>query len=309
MGVARSIAPIAVAFLLFGVGLPVNGETDDSRIGTEALGEWAVPSDEVVLAVGDQRLTASQVYRMVDLAAPGLIEDIVADEVLSMLARLEAEMHGIDVSLKAVEEGVAASLAEQRMRFALEVTEEISLADFLEKRHHMSPTEHEEELRRRVLTNLLLDRAVRFDQMHTDREELQIILVEEEELAKEIWGKLEKGASFAVLAGRHSLHPTAAKGGFLPPFPVEGEIPLLVGRSDLEPGDLAVPLSVGWGGREQWRILRLVDRMPARNVLWQDGREEIERELLARPVLADELKVFEERMVARYGVVRPSSEP
>src|SRR5262249_27212861 len=151
------------------------------------------------------------------------------------------------------------------------------------------------EVRRMVLATMFLERAVRLDQLRSGYDLCQIILVEDEKLAREIADELSQGASFSVLAKKNSVHPSASRGGELPAVPLGGEAPLLAGRETLQPGGLLGPLPYEAGGKSYWRILRLEERATPTTAPWSELREQIEAGLVARPLEADELAIFEAR--------------
>jgi hypothetical protein len=159
------------------------------------------------------------------------------------------------------------------------------------------------------MASMLLERVVRYDQRTMNRDELQVIVVEDLELAQDLAEKVRKGASFTVLARKHSVHPTAPGGGALPIVPTDSEIPLLAGRRTMAPGDILGPAPITLDTQTFYRILRLVDRLPADDRPWSEVRDVIEAELMTRPLAADELSLFEARMLDRYRVSRPATEP
>jgi hypothetical protein len=62
--------------------------------------------------------------------------------------------------------------------------------------------------------------------------------------------QLQAGASFAVLAKKHSKHVSSETGGELPPIPAEAKIPVLEGRETMQPGELL------GRRRSRWRASR-----------------------------------------------------
>ncbi|MCB9899213.1 MAG: hypothetical protein H6825_14505 [Planctomycetes bacterium] len=265
--------------------------------------------DEVVQLVDGVEVRASDVYRMLELAAPQVTSEIMGQVVLATLAQLEAAAEGVDVPADQVELLVAKEKQRVRDQLSVQGGGKVDLAEFLREQHGMTVSQYDAEVRRMVLAQMLADRVVRLDQMRQARDELQLILVDDAALAAEIAAKLHDGASFSALARQHSIHPTAASGGFLPPFPVGIPAALVDGRDALQPGEFLGPAPVTIDGHDAFRLLRLVRRLPARTEPWDVLRQEIEQELSERPVGAEELIVFEARMRDRYRVQRPPRSP
>ncbi len=291
--------------LLLAVMLCPSQEAPSARVGAEAGGPIARGEDAVVMRVGDVELRRSDVFRMLDLAAPERSGEVLRRMVLTTAAELDAREHGIDVAAAELEQRIEQALAEQRAAFALEIDETVPMEEYLERRHGLNAQAFREEVRRMVLGWMLLERAVRLDQRRAERDILQVLVVDDEALAGELSGQLRGGASFSVLAKRHSMHPSAGQGGDLPPMPADLASPLVEGRASLAPGELLGPEPITLGGRRFWRIVRLVERLAPDPRPWSEQRAEIEAELLIRPVVADELSVFEARAADRYRVSRP----
>ena len=262
--------------------------------------------DEIVVTVGEVVLRRSDVFRVLDLATPGKAAEVIRQMVLTTAAQLDAQAEGIDVPAAELQRQIALSISEQKATFALEVDETLPLEEYLELRHGIGPDEYRQEVRRMVLASMLLERAVRLDQMRSARDDVAVILVDDEQLAREIADKLSQGASFAALARQHSVYPSAARGGELAPLFDDVSLPLLEGRRTLQPGEVLGPAVITLGGQTFWRLVRLIDRHEPSTAKWVELRSRIESELATRPLDADELALFEARVIDRYRVTRPS---
>ncbi len=283
--------------------------TADGRIGVASLESLARNDDGLVARVGDIELRRSDAFRILDLAAPARSAEVIRQMVLTTGAQLEAAREGIDVPAGQLAADIESAISAQKASFALEVDEHMPLEEYLRLRHGLSPEEYRAEVRRMVLASLLMERAARLDQLRSDHDELELIVVEDEVLARDLASQLEGGASFSVLAKKHSVHPSASSGGALPPVPSSGEIPLLDGRAGLAPGERLGPVSIVVKGKTLWRLLRLVERVSATAAPWSELRDRIERSLAERPLTPDELALFEAHIVDRYGVTRFTRPP
>jgi len=306
----------AAAVLILGLGhraaaqeQPPPSPEPPARVGAAGGPSLAHGDDAVVIMVGDVPLRRSDIFRQLDLAAPARSAEVIRQMVLTTAAEMDARREGLDVPAAQLDKEVEAAIAEQRASFALEVDEKLPLEEYLKVRHGLTPDEHRAEVRRMVLASLLLERAVRLEQLRTGYDVVQLIVVPDEPLAQDIAGQLRDGASFAVLAKRHSVHPSASHGGDLPAVPLGSSSALVEGRDMLAPGGVLGPVPLVAGDKTLWRLLRLVDRVPASTATWAELRDRVEADLSARPLEADELAVFEARVVDRYRVSRPARSP
>ena len=279
------------------------------RVGVADLASLSKGKDDVVVKVGDVELHRSDVFRVLDLAVPGRSSEVIRQMVLTTAAQLDAQREGLDVPADVAGKEVEQAIAEQKASFALEVDEHLSLEEYLRVRHGMTPDEHRAEVRRMVLATMFLERAVRLDQLRSGYDQCQIILTEDEKLAREMAAQVKEGASFAVLARKNSVHPSAAKGGEVPAVPPGGQAPLLEGRETLQPGQLYGPVPFTTGTKSYWRLLRLQERVAPTAAPWSELRASVEAGLVTRPLEADELVVFEARSADRYRVSRPARSP
>ena len=304
-GQQAPVEPVASPAPATGSGAAAGG----ARVGAGELRSLARGDDAVVVSVGDVELHRSDVFRVLDLAVPSRSAEVIRQMVLTTAAAMDAAREGIDVPAAALEAEVERAVSEQKASFAVEVDENMPLEEYLRLRHGLTPGEYHQEVRRMVLATLLLERAVRLSQLRVASDDLQVLVVEDADLARQLGDQLRAGASFAVLAKKHSIHPSAAQGGELPPVPRDEPMPLLAGREVLSPGDLLGPDPLTVGGRTVWRLMRLVDRHEADDRPWEALREEVEAGLTARGLTGDELALFEARVADRYRVSRPTSPP
>jgi len=276
-----------------------------ARVSAAELRSLVGDSDPVVRQVGEVAIRASDVYRVMDLAAPKLAGDVLREMVLTTLAELEARREGVDVPRAELEAQVEDAMAEQRARFAVEGDPSMTLEEFLLAFHGMTPEAYRDETRRMVLSSMLLDRTVRLQSLRSGRDDLQIILLTDDTIAQEVATLLAEGASFEVLAKRHSVHPSGKDGGYMPALASDVPVALVEGRQMLVPGEVLGPAPVTVQGKDFVRFVRLVERHPAREGSWAELRDEVEADLQRTPMNPDEVAVFEAKMRDRYRVHRP----
>jgi len=128
-----------------------------------------------------------------------------------------------------------------------------------------------------------------FFEQHKDRYRLPLrvsvseIVVATEEDADGVIAELRADPDcFAEMARAHSLSPyTKARGGKRPEdMPVDRIQSALVREAviDLPVGEIGDPVRVQVGGHEQWYILRIDDRKPAREGSFEEDKEQITRD-------------------------------
>ena len=132
----------------------------------------------------------------------------------------------------------------------------------------------------------LFGRVIRFDAMRTDRVQLAMIVTRDKKVAEDVAERLDQGADFGRLAARHSIHESRSRGGKLPPLPREALSAAVASRAfEMREGTRTGILEVDDGrGHRQFEIVRLVKRMPGRDVRWGDVRTGIEADLKVRPI-------------------------
>jgi hypothetical protein len=308
------LARVSCFFLLLACSVSVHGQASNDAVPSavqpgrspaKELVEAGSPEDFIVRRVGEIDIYASDVFRMLDLAVPEQAAEVVSNMVLTIMVEQEAMRELIDVAEGKLEAQVEEALAQQSASFALEGPSGLDLEGYLLEVHGMTPPAYREHVRRGVLSELLLARVSRLQQMRETRDTLQMILMEDEAVALEVRSLLDEGASFSVLAKKHSLHGSAENGGLMPAISLEVTAPLLEGRESLEEGEVLGPAPITLQGKDYYRFLRLVERKEGVEGSWDELRDLVEADLLENPVSPDEVAIFEARMIARYRVSRP----
>lgn len=308
------LARVSFFSLFLACAVSVRGQAPGEEVPSAAqagrspardLVEARSPEDSIVRRVGEIDIYASDVFRMLDLAVPEQSAEVVSNMVLTIMVEQEAIRELIDVPEGELDARVEEALAQQSAGFALEGPSGLSLESYLFEVHGMTPKGYREHVRRGVLSELLLARVSRLQQFRETRDTLQLILMEDETVALEVRGLLDEGASFSVLAKKHSLHGSAGNGGLMPAISLEVSAPLLEGRESLGEGEVLGPAPLTLQGKDYYRFLRLVGRKEGVKGSWDELRELVEADLLENPVSPDEVAIFEARMIARYRVSRP----
>jgi peptidyl-prolyl cis-trans isomerase C len=105
------------------------------------------------------------------------------------------------------------------------------------------------------------------------------ILVEKEDLAKELYKKVKDGADFAKLAKEKSAdRGSAVKGGDLGYFTKDQMVPEFAEAAfDLKKGEISEPVKSAFG----WHIIKLQDRRKLPVPTLEESRPQIEQQLAA----------------------------
>ena len=272
-------------------------------------GEGARP----VARVGERVLTSEDVLaHLLRTSGGGPTELTLRQQVLAALNQLivrtviatETERHGIRVPMEVLAQERTKALEELKLH-ALKAYGMGATPERFTQLEYKQPLDawlaaRDEDVRERWL----LHRLVRFDGIRADRVELQVILVDDEALATELVSKLDSGADMSALAIKHSLHETARRGGRMPPMARESLAPAIADRAfGLLPGQRTGVLSVDDGtGRRQFEIVRLLRRIPPRDLQFAEASAEIEASLATEPLSALEFLAWNLRMERLYNV-------
>lgn len=242
-------------------GAPADSAGDPSGLDVSA--------DDVLATVGGQPVTLGEIIAL-RRELPGQYQQL-PDEILSrgLLDQV------IDQTLLA--QAASAAKLEERIDVSLILRNQVRaiLADIWLR----------EELMRRIDEDAL--RRV-YDEQYANAEPVEEvrashILVESEELAKEIRAKLDEGADFAALAAEHGTDGTASRGGDLGYFVKDDMVPQFSEAAfALQPGETAGPVQSPFG----WHLIRVTDRRPRPVPPFEEVATQIAQELQQATQLA-----------------------
>ena len=120
-----------------------------------------------------------------------------------------------------------------------------------------------------------------FERIYGPRYEARIVVCKSAAQAGRLVGQARSGESFTELAVRHSLDPSADRGGLLSPIsPVDATYPQAIRTvlSQLEPGQVSDPIAL----EDRFVILRLERKIDANAVKLADVKENLTRQLQRR---------------------------
>jgi hypothetical protein len=255
-------APDETARILPASGKVRSGPSPDGAVlGGDFLVEEDVAGNLVLAVVDGREIKASDLFRAFFLENPVRTRNALQNEILYDLTRSESQSLGVTVSSEKVEDVLARTIADHRVRCADFLDEKVDLEKFIEIQYGMPYSEYCGTLRRTAVFNLLLDRCVRYAEIGRERIQVGVIVVGEGKSAGEIREKLARGANFEVLAAKHSLDRSAANSGILTPIPRDGRHPLhplLEKTGGKNPGDVTCVEEVLFLEKKMYRIVKVL---------------------------------------------------
>ncbi len=212
----------------------------------------------------------------------------------------EAREKGITVSDELVSAEVDLEVAERENTVRVQYGPDVSLERFLKERYGVTLEGHRRDLRRLVVTRLLRDRVIRYQQCLSERVEVRDAVFATESDAQSAAISARKGADLGALAREKGVRKEVV----LPPVPRDELSPKELSDAvfALPPGGVSGAIAVREGDRTLYHVFKLVKRYPARNEPWSAMRDEIESGLAEKPLEPWEYLQWAGRMRVRYRV-------
>ncbi|MBN2584198.1 MAG: peptidylprolyl isomerase [Planctomycetes bacterium] len=201
--------------------------------------------------------------------------------------RQEARRLGIKASAKDIEQAETEFFASRNFRQGMPLAERRKQWNERLALRGLTEDDFRRELELEILLRKIADRRIavsdeqvraEYDRRYGEQLRLSHIVVDDEALAREIHKRLAAGGSFAEEARRHSKDRTAVDGG-------QRLVPLARGQTEKAYEDAAFALTtVGQTSApvkttQGWVILKLDERLAARDVKFKDVRDELRRQL------------------------------
>jgi|GEM_PF-2413059 len=283
---------------------------DDSRGATDVYGGAFIEADEkwgdmILARVDGAAIRASDLYQTFFLENPVRTRNALQNEILYILAGKEARRLGVTVRAGAVDEVVKKTIDDHRQRCASALNAAVDLEKFVETQYGMTFAEYLLTVRRTAVFNLLLDRLVRYGEMSRRRLQVGVIVVKERLLAEEIRRKLDKGASFDVLAEKHSLDRSSSSGGILAPIPVDVNhplYPLVEGVIGAKPGDLSAVEPTPYMTETVYRIVKLIADLEPSADEYGSIADRVEESLRNDPIDLAAIQYWQLNLRSRYKI-------
>ncbi|HET6204337.1 MAG TPA: peptidylprolyl isomerase [Planctomycetota bacterium] len=262
------------------------------------------PRDEAVARVEDFELRLSDLARAMLAERPSEARDLVRALAVREIVRREAARLGVSVRREDVERGIAEEVEGIRRQVEREGG---TLADFLRRELRMTEAAWREALERRALADRFLGLVVRYAGLLEERAVVRVLTTARKEEAEALLAKVREGADFAVLARERSVGPGRADGGKLPPFGRGWDHPIAKAAFALNAGDVGGPVEEPGVKGTVFHLVRLLERLPAREAAFAEVDEEVAESLRARPVERFEYERWVEAASRRWKVEFPPS--
>jgi hypothetical protein len=264
-----------------------------------------LPADQVARVNGVPITREALHQAMLEQAGLDVLRDLLKEQVI----RQEAARLGVHFTAPELEQEVQLELG--RVREAIRqqwAGSGVGLEQLLTLRGR-TMEEFIEELRRKVEVNLLLEALVLLESLGTERVEIRLIQLRSREQADEIRHKLAEGADFGRLAALDSIHDSSEQQGLLPPFSrgLFREQYVAVEEAAFalqQPGEVSDVIRVlNEGNREEFFLLQMVRRHPARKGSFGEQREEILDRRRTRPPSEEEKDAWLGQQLDRATIV------
>jgi parvulin-like peptidyl-prolyl isomerase len=254
------------------------------ELGPGILRPRADAPDAEVARIGDLVLRQSHVYTRLLSAHPKLVLSAVDLLVFDVLVANDAERFGIRVDPQRVEQLAAAEEAVTREQVKAELGAEMDLAGYVWRLFGLPEAEWARTLRLQAAQRLYQGYVIRYRALREDRAQVRFLVHRDQAIAQEVATKAAAGADFATLALRHSEDASKRDGGLLPPFGRGFQHPVAATAFTLEKGQVSAPFQASWGNEQRWFVVWCLDRLPGRDVPFAAVRDEIDRDLVDRPI-------------------------
>jgi len=225
---------------------------------------------------------------------------LVVDKlVATRLAYAEAERLGLRLDPAAVEARAAEALQRAKEEIAKKDPDS-TFEEHVERELEEPVEEYERLLRIGTIRQMLVERAVRSWTLESENRALRIIVLNGDDDAQAVLGRLEAGEDFEALAREKSIDDTAKRGGWVP-YVVRQEVsPLARLAFRTAPGEVGGPLAIDDAGHVA--ILRVEKEREPLEGDWPAIRDAVEASLTADPLSDAEFLHWKLEMERRYPI-------
>jgi len=272
-------------------------------LGPEILLPSPDATDDEVARVGDLVLKKSHVYSRLLSARPELA--LLATDLLvfDVLVARHAQEHGITVAAERIDELAAAE--EQQLKKQVQAELGGSLDEYVWRIFGMRLPDWQAALRLRTAQRLYQGYVIRYLGLREDRVQVRYVVNKDRKVVDEVAEKVRAGADFATLALRWSEDSFRRDGGLLPWFGRGFPHPAAEAAFALQKGEVGKPFAVRSKDEERWYVVFCLDRTAGRTVPFAQVRDEIDRDLQARPLAPIETNAYTLRW--RTALERPAA--
>jgi len=259
--------------------------------------------DVVLARVDDEEVKASDLLQIFFMENPRNTREVVRNLVLYILVRKEAERQNVRVDDIAVELLLDRLMKDQEGRITLNIGEDITLSDFVNKEYGMDLDSYRNLVRKTAVYHLLLERLVRFTELRKKRLKLGVLITSDLTKAQVIRKKLENGANFSALVQKNSLDTTGIQGEVWPPLPVDLDNPIVKAALLMNKGDISDVKEADLGKDKVYRIIKLINIVDPVDGTYEDLSNKVEKSLKENPmVIPDLIKYWQDSLGEIYEI-------
>lgn len=299
----KTISYIALLVLIVGV-ITVTGCSSDEGTAdgdSEGTNIEELAEKEVVAEVAGEEITKDELYNSL-LAQSGA--EVLDALIVEKIVAAEVEEKDIEIS----DEDVQAEMDEMKEIYGGEEQFTMALAQA-----GLNEEDMKEDLKMNLRLKTLVDPYLEISEEDMksyfeenkekfgEQEQVKAshILVEDEELAKEIEGKVKDGGDFAELAKEHSIDPGSKdSGGELGFFGRGQMVPEFEEAAfNMEPGEISEPVETSNG----FHIIKVEEKKEASESTFEDSKDEI-KDIIAEEQMGQAYQTWYQEMMEEYEI-------
>jgi parvulin-like peptidyl-prolyl isomerase len=249
-------------------------------------------ADAEVARVGDVSLRQSQAFARLLAADPKLALSAVDLLVFDVLVAQHARQFGITVDPARVRELADQEEHQLQQQVRTELADKLTFADYVWRIFGMRLQDWRRTAELRIAQRLYHGYVIRYLALRENRVVVRYIVHKDREVLEDAARKVREGADFATLALRLSDDPLRRDGGLLPPLGSGFPHAVTEQALQLEPGQLSPVFEKSSGGASRFYLVYCLDRLAGRDVAFDEVRDEIDKDLVAKPLSPIEMNAY-----------------
>lgn len=249
-------------------------------------------ADDEVARIGDLVLRRSHAFARLMTADPKLALETVDLLVFDALVARHAEQHGIRVDTATVVARAEQQEQELLRQLRADFGADADFGAWIWRIFGMRLSDWRAVEQIRTAQRLYQGYTLRYLALREDRVVVRYIVHSDARLLAQLAEQVKLGADFATLALRHSDDALRRDGGLLPAFGVGFQHPVADVAFGLQPGQVSPVFEREVAGEKRQFLVFCKERLAGREVPFAAVAEEIDRDLVARPLTPLEINAY-----------------